>query len=100
MKDKYGGSAGGLSTSNSSTAPSSNPTLSDRMTGLTNGAVGYRSANGVSITNRDEYAGALARQQHAVNEWDNFSTWAPIAARLPFGKGPSVAAGDVSHSCR
>lgn len=99
VQDKFGGTAGGFSESNSKSVANNNPTPSAAMSGLTSDAVNYRAANGVSITNRDEFAGRLATQKRAAQAWDDYN---PIGGvlfgqtfpkTLRYGGGASLALG-------
>lgn len=92
VSDKYGGDAGGFSTSSSSSSVSNNPELSSGLSGLTSDAINYRGENGISMTNNNEYAAQIARQRNLVNTLDKYS---PAAGVLLFryGNAPSLIFG-------
>jgi RHS repeat-associated protein len=102
IKDKFGGVAGGFTKNNSNTT-SDKPSISGAMAGLTSDAVGYRAANGVSITNRDEFAGKVASQQRAAENWDRYNPMGGVALGyivgkpLAYGTGGSLLLGGATQ---
>lgn len=97
VKDRLGGSGGGFTETNSNSVTSGNPTPSSALTSLTADAVNYRGLNGVSITNRDEYAGSVARQRAAYETWDKYNPAAGVLTGLRFGSAGSLAFGIASQ---
>lgn len=103
IKDQYGGSAGGFSSSNSKSVESAKPQISKELGGLTSDAVNYRATNGVSITNREEFAGKVASQQRAAENWDRYNPMGGVALGylvgkpLAYGTGASLLLGGATQ---
>lgn len=60
--DQFGVAQGWTTNQNTLLSSSKNPTISEAMGKLTSAAIGYRKGNGISITNVDDYAKAIATQ--------------------------------------
>lgn len=75
VSDQFGGDAGGFSTSNTTQSSNSTPELSGGLANLTGKATDYRASNGMSITNRVEFASAVARQERAISIYQD---WNPL----------------------
>lgn len=94
IKDQHGGSAGGFSdTKTSDPIVSNSPKLSRELSGLAGDASSYRANNGgLSITNRDEFAGKVAYQRSALQTWDKYTPSAGVLL-FKYGSGPSLLFG-------
>jgi RHS repeat-associated protein len=97
VKDKFGGDTGGFVENSSNSVASKNPTPSSALSGLTSDAVNYRSANGASITNRNEFAGKVAAQRNAYETWDKYNPTLGVLSGLRYGSGPSLLLGGASQ---
>ncbi|MEM6734426.1 MAG: RHS repeat-associated core domain-containing protein, partial [Bacteroidota bacterium] len=80
FKDTNGGDGGGaIINKEANVTYDQNASPSDAVSAKINDAVSYRSANGVSVTNGQDNASAIARQQNAINNIDKYS---PAAGAL------------------
>jgi RHS repeat-associated protein len=88
VKDQMGGTAGGAVETKTNSVTSNSPQVSKEMSSITSAAVGYRAANGMSITNRDEFAGALKSQAEITKAYNAITSIGgllagPLVSKIP-----------------